>query len=442
MHTLASHHPAASLLELLDLFGPLLFPLYRAALLRKRILLVTEAPVEFADNIVYNLSILSSIPRSTLRFLPRPIDPSSLRRKPLFTVGISDIPLLSLESSDGWIACTTDDVLTTKPECFDVLVLLPSSDSKQASRKIYPRIVYSSPDLAKQFPRQGTKATQRDAERYAILREGLRTYPASIVETSIVPQDPEATPPVDGNETALIDDDAASTLSTASTVNDRREIVEPPSWSQVAYTSLLWWASAGDRRVGLSEAEEAEREMDLALLESGDMDDDDGRTKEIALVSYFRRLTSVMFDAAARRVLSVDGRDYDDGEEQDDEQSDGERELYFQDQPADSTALETDIQREEPESQNNDQQPLLPSSRPSNAETNPNHPNPSHTQEEDGDDNSDEEIPFSSEDMASLALDVWSAQDRVFVQDFVRLWWARRVRLQGMGIECCGVKIL
>lgn len=50
-HTLTPHHPAATLLEFLHIFGPLVFPLYRAALLRKRVLLVTEAPVELACNI-------------------------------------------------------------------------------------------------------------------------------------------------------------------------------------------------------------------------------------------------------------------------------------------------------------------------------------------------------------------------------------------------------
>ncbi|KAI4141868.1 MAG: hypothetical protein LQ341_003400, partial [Variospora aurantia] len=48
--TLSVHHPALSLSMFLDTFGPLLFPLYKAALLRKRILLVGQAPVEVACN--------------------------------------------------------------------------------------------------------------------------------------------------------------------------------------------------------------------------------------------------------------------------------------------------------------------------------------------------------------------------------------------------------
>ena len=44
------HHPARSLPQFLDTFGPLVFPLYKAALLRKRILFLHHAPVETACN--------------------------------------------------------------------------------------------------------------------------------------------------------------------------------------------------------------------------------------------------------------------------------------------------------------------------------------------------------------------------------------------------------
>ncbi|KAL8690063.1 MAG: hypothetical protein Q9218_004402, partial [Villophora microphyllina] len=48
--TLSTHHPALSLSTFLDTFGPLVFPLYKAALLRKRILLLGQAPVQLACN--------------------------------------------------------------------------------------------------------------------------------------------------------------------------------------------------------------------------------------------------------------------------------------------------------------------------------------------------------------------------------------------------------
>ena len=44
--SLSAYHPAWSLPRLLETFGPLIFPIHRAALLRKRILIIAHAPVE------------------------------------------------------------------------------------------------------------------------------------------------------------------------------------------------------------------------------------------------------------------------------------------------------------------------------------------------------------------------------------------------------------
>lgn len=49
-HHLSPYHPAWSLTTLLDTFGPLIFPIYRAALLRKRILISAHAPVREVNN--------------------------------------------------------------------------------------------------------------------------------------------------------------------------------------------------------------------------------------------------------------------------------------------------------------------------------------------------------------------------------------------------------
>lgn len=49
-HRLSSFHPAWSLSKLLDTFGPLIFPIHRAALLRKRILISCHAPVQEVNN--------------------------------------------------------------------------------------------------------------------------------------------------------------------------------------------------------------------------------------------------------------------------------------------------------------------------------------------------------------------------------------------------------
>jgi hypothetical protein len=388
-HSLTPHHPAAKLVDLLHLFGPLIFPLYRAALLRKRILFVSEAPVELACNIVYNLSILATYPRSLLAQLP---NPRSTRRglRPLFNVGVHDIPALT--STDGWIACTTDDVLASKPDLYDVVVFLPGANARQAARKQYPKILMSTPELLKSFPRHGARSTQRDASRYQSLVRGLKRLSSSTVvnpEPALIPLAPEG--PVE---------DTASVL-TSSTIESRKEVVEPASWSQVAYTSLLWWASAGARRDGLSEEEEDERDRDEMLL---DTNGDEGMTKEVAIVGFFRRLTSLIFSVLNQIIRE--------GESEAAESSD--------DVPGDasSTAVDSEATRD-------DQKPLLRGQ----------------TEQTTGTDE-EEAIEITSEDMANMALDAWSSGDRKFVEEFVEMYWQRRASVRGGHVECCGVRIL
>ncbi len=64
-HTLSKYHPAWSLPRLLEVFGPLIFPIYRAALLRKRILVVAHAPVQETCNFgeQRHLSTISYVPQ-------------------------------------------------------------------------------------------------------------------------------------------------------------------------------------------------------------------------------------------------------------------------------------------------------------------------------------------------------------------------------------------
>jgi hypothetical protein len=49
-HSMPADHPALSMTTLFTTFGPLIFPLYREALLRRRILLLGSAPVQRACN--------------------------------------------------------------------------------------------------------------------------------------------------------------------------------------------------------------------------------------------------------------------------------------------------------------------------------------------------------------------------------------------------------
>ena len=70
----ASYHPALSLGAMMQLFGPLIFRLYRAALLRKRILLVGDAPVhrtcDFGKGSKGSRQLYSLMVRSLRSFYP------------------------------------------------------------------------------------------------------------------------------------------------------------------------------------------------------------------------------------------------------------------------------------------------------------------------------------------------------------------------------------
>ena len=55
-------HPATAMHEVLETFGPLIFPLHRAAILRKRILFLCSPPLKRICNLgkrIYNLHTLS-----------------------------------------------------------------------------------------------------------------------------------------------------------------------------------------------------------------------------------------------------------------------------------------------------------------------------------------------------------------------------------------------
>ncbi|KAK5945261.1 hypothetical protein PMZ80_002465 [Knufia obscura] len=372
---LPPHHPALAMPELLHVFGPLIFPLIRAALLQKRILILGEAPVETTCNFVYAISILSTISRSVGAHIPN-FDPSKSSPRPLFNIGISDIS--TLETLEGpWIACTTDDVLTSKHHLFDLLVILPTASPLQKHKNgTYPKLINSSPDLSKQFPKQGLRATRRDARRITSLKNSLQPLPSGSSSNA-----------TDRHHEA---DDNASTTTTSSlsTINDHKETVEPTPWSVIAYTSLIWWASAGDRRSGLMEAEELANEQDEALLR--DSTSEDGTTKEVAIVAYFHKLSSLVFEVLGGAVRRG-GEGYRDDV---DEEGRGEGQ--------------------------GDEQALL-------------------SRKDDGD---EEVVEITEEDVRTMGLDVWSENDKKFVEDMVRLWWRRKAVVRAGSIECCGVRVL
>ncbi|KAL8927316.1 MAG: hypothetical protein Q9208_002493 [Pyrenodesmia sp. 3 TL-2023] len=409
--TLSAHHPALSLSTFLDTFGPLVFPLYKAALLRKRILLIGHAPVELACNFVYDISILSTLPSSLHNILP--LSPLPTRLQPLFSIGVHDIPTLStgfrksaplqrLENEGqayGWVACTTDDILGVKNQLYDTLVTLPRPYPTQAQQRAWPRIQGKKA--------ADVKATQRDGRRYRGLRRDLQNYRSVSFSSPSNAQHPSRYIDAEDDNDATTRLVPLPTLEQATTADgeaissspceDEQLILEPQSWSALAYGSFMWWASAGEKRTDLEE----EGEYDSSLLANlgpgeaylpstrrdseGVIDGGGGVSFEMAVIGYFHRLTVLILRTLSEIVdaseeASVSGSENEGGSQS----QDGAK----------------------------------------------------------GAEDEEEVVEISSDDMTKMGLDVWSQSDRAFVEELVEFYWGRKARVQGGRVECCGVRVL
>ncbi|PHH55422.1 Protein LCHN [Ceratocystis fimbriata CBS 114723] len=433
--SLERHHPAHSLSRLLDSFGPLIFPLFRATLLRKRILISCHAPVHEVNDFVYDFSILSNIPSSVLDILPTNSPTQSLR--PLFTVGVHDIPLLasnlepllvntSEDSGSGWIACTTDSILACKQSLWDILVTIP------------PPATCSQPDIPKKWPNLQTsagttiKATQRDLRRYMALKAGLSQI-ATSASVAAAPPSSSACPAHSSTNDDISRPGSAITPPEASDASIA-EIVEPMTWTALAYTGFMWWASAGEQHHSDEldeEAADAALLADLispvptpgtipryhddpqhagfeglpppkpAALETGQ--DTDTRVS-LAIVAYFHRLTtqilSVAADVATSAAPSSGASDYAESRESQDSE-DGDR--------ADGGSIVGD----------NDGEALLALD----------------------DDDRDEGTRVGSHVLEAMGLDIWSVADTEFVNAALDMYFERSVYVETKGVEVCGVRV-
>ncbi|KAF7553617.1 hypothetical protein G7Z17_g3483 [Cylindrodendrum hubeiense] len=415
-HRLSPYHPAWSLTSLLDKFGPLIFPIHRAALLRKRILISCHAPVHEICDFVYNISVLSNIPLSVTDILPTAS--STQRLRPLFSIGVHDIPFLMEdfeaskrersaedavddESGSGWIACTTDSILAMKDTLWDMLITIPPDYASNAVERVWPLV---------ECPRgQPVKATQRDLRRFTSLKNGLER----LSNIGPAPESPHS-------------DTSAVRLSSQSTrvVRDPRDdavetIVEPLTWTALAYNGYMWWASAGEQ---LRSEEQEEASRDAALLAdlgpssmamprpssrsetpSGSLSslaatrrttshDASEARLELAVIAYFHRLTTQILSVLGDLADSQEGP-YTDGDDEDEDSS-------------------------------------PPSSSAENA--------PLHPGEVDVDEDA---IRVDSHAVENMGLDVWSDSDALFVRELSTQYFGRPARIESKGVEVCGVRV-
>jgi hypothetical protein len=343
--------------------------------------------------------VLSNIPLAVSDLLASTAPPQRLR--PLFSIGIHDIPLLeedlraskappptpaSEDAEDrdelgcGWIACTTDSILATKSSLYDVLITMPAPFSDNAAEKVWPKV--ESPQGIEM------KATQRDLRRYKALRREL-SQPAS----------PPPSPPLSSSASAGAQD--SETPRSASSpglprdshlldMPDTDSILEPLSWSALAYSGFMWWASAGEQRL----QSEEESEVDSALLSGlsispprvqtpnlrtqsfASLKPEGVATQEMAIIAYFHRLTTQILTTLS---------DIADATDSDDEREDGDHLLHEE-------------------------------------ETEP-------------------AMYVANADMVRMGLDVWSPHDHAFIEDVAREYFGRGAQVEGASIDVCGIRI-
>jgi hypothetical protein len=357
---------------------------------------------------VYDISVISNIPLAVSDLLASSAPPQRL--KPLFSIGVHDIPLLEEdlraakaaattpgssvgdqrdEPGCGWIACTTDSILAMKSSLYDVLITMPPLHSENASEKVWPKI--ESPQGVEM------RATQRDLRRYTALKWGLSRNMSPLSSPSTRRRTPDE--PETGRTST------SSTISASHEplldIPDTDDIIEPQSWAALAYSGFMWWASAGEQR----HHSEEECDSDAVLLSGlafspnsspprprsqstvslgGKPSKEDGSAKqEMAIIAYFHRLTTQILTTLSDIVDATDS---------DDEREDESRPL-----------------RQGPDSgeEQNDDPPVY----------------------------------ISSTDIERMGLDVWSSTDHLFIEEVAKEYFARRAHIEGRNVDICGIRI-
>ena len=392
---------------------------------------------------MYDISVLSNIPLHVVDIL----DPSApvQRLKPLFTIGVHDIPsLLEYQSSlrnstlsedddatavedagAGYIACTTDSILAIKEDLWDMLIVMPPEYSSNARDKVWPTV-----ECPKGVP---VKATQRDLRRFRSLQAGLSRLepPPSAAGTTTSPRPEVPTPTSAELRRSTLSRPAAETSESLAPVgdDDADNIVEPSTWAALAYGGFMWWASAGEQRLA-EEAEEVAQDSALlaelgprrpsmqgtpsfgSVLGSAGMSDsvssltarrvagggegeDEGHppaATELAIIAYFHRLTTQMLSVLADVVESSDEDDM----------------------------LGVDIADEE---DGGEEMGLLLGRSGGD------------------DDDARGRVRVGSDVLAHMGLDVWSNAEADFVRDLTARYFARRAHVQCKGVEVCGMRV-
>lgn len=306
-----------------------------------------------------------------------------------------------------------------KDTLWDMLITLPPAYSTGAKDKVWPTV-----ECPRGVP---VKATQRDLRRFRALKSGLGRLNA----TTPRPRTAERSPSVTSGSIRLTT--GAFPSADVGVDDSLDKVVEPISWAALAYSGFLWWASAGEQ--GRSDEHE-EAVLDNSLLADlapspspshprtpagglgdslasltkrrsttsvpGEDLEDEAKT-ELAIIAYFHRLTTQILSVMADVV----------------EAAEETYEPYTDDEDGDEPRTAGAVAGEE----ESEHAPL----------------NPGSTSDEE--DISLPVVRVGTDAVESMGLDVWNGHDAEFVKELAVRYFAREARIEGKGVEVCGVRV-
>lgn len=278
------HHPLSKLPAVLSLVGPLLFSLYKAAILRKRILILGSssqghAPLtsctrtrdpSTAGELAYVLSLVSVVPKDVnMDSLGATTLKSS---RPIYTVGLYDLESDYLSKFPAYIAYSGDEILKLQTQIYDVVLQLPADDCSSCKMT-----TSTEPDVL-------IKSTYNDYTKFLKLYQRLPQLSVG----------------------ALASDDLASIKTSSSILSALglahfvgkeklawepqwwlADATSPISWREYVWLAFAWFASAG--------ATTREAEIINLVDERTEEDVPDLLVRLTSIVGQFHRLTRKWF---------------------------------------------------------------------------------------------------------------------------------------------------
>lgn len=276
-------HPLFRLPALLGNVGPLIFPLYKAALLRKRIMvfhhssqggeLLTRPNARDPAScgaLAYLVSLISLVPRD-IKLPAGAVEPFS---RPLYLLGLADMLTGIFFAYPGFLASTSDEILKDQRDLYDLALVMPPTDGTWCQLQTAPAPGPKGAGLRR------VKATFNDYSKFTRLYAKLTPTPpddASIQTLSLL---------LSAWRLGAFDGKLAH-----EPVWWLADATLPMSWREYIWLAFAWFASAGttSRKATANLAtgdavagDDAEADR-LALVQSA------------ALVGLFHKLTKKWF---------------------------------------------------------------------------------------------------------------------------------------------------